>query len=151
LVLSAEQAGAPPPAFEEGGRGTIVLSRMKHKDPWVLYNALRLRRMIDPGGIMAESAALRAQIAYLTQQTTGRPLSTVALADLQRWQTSLEQELKSIDARLASKTPSTGDDAALNEMRSAVAEVAKQLAAVDPEASAISADAQTAKGGGTPT
>src|SRR3954469_5592374 len=28
LVLSAEQAGAPPPAIEEGGRGTIVLSRM---------------------------------------------------------------------------------------------------------------------------
>jgi len=150
LVLSADQAGASPPAFEEGGRGTIVLSKMKHRDPWVLYNALRLRRMIDPAGIMAESAALRAQIAYLTQQTSGRPLSTVALADLEKWQTSLEQELKSLDARLASPPAGGGDDAALNEMRTAIAQVAKQLAAVDPEANALSADAQGAKGAGAP-
>src|SRR5262245_32971692 len=73
LELSPEKAGGAVPAFEEGGRGTITLSKMKHRDPWVLYNALRLRRMIDPAGISAESAALRAQIAYLTQQTSGRP------------------------------------------------------------------------------
>jgi hypothetical protein len=148
LVLSAEQAGAPPPAFEEGGRGTIVLSKMKHKDPWVLYNAQRLRRMIDPAGIMAETAALRAQIAYLMQQTTGRPLSTVALADLEKWQPTLQQELQSIDARLASNAPAGGDDAALSEMRAAVAQVAQQLAPTAPEANAIGADAQSAKGEG---
>src|SRR5438067_144536 len=146
LVLSAQQAGAPPPAQTPAELERITLSGMKHKDPWVLYNAQRLRRMIDPAGINAEGAALQAQIAYLTQQTTGQPLSKVAVADLQTWQATLEQDLKSIDARLASKTPSGGDDAALNEMRNAVAQIAKQLAPVDPEANALSADAQNAKG-----
>src|SRR5438132_969874 len=142
------QAGAPPPAQTPAELGRITLSGMKHKDPWVLYNAQRLRRMIDPAGINAEGAALQAQIAYLTQQTAGQPLSKVAVADLQTWQATLEQDLKSIDARLASKTPSGGDDAALNEMRNAVAQIAKQLAAVDPQASSLSADAQNTKGAG---
>jgi hypothetical protein len=150
LVLSAEQAGAPPPAFEEGGRGTIVLSRMKHRDPWVLYNAQRLRRMIDPAGVMAETAALRGQIAYLMQQTTGRPLSAVGRADLEKWQATLQQELQSIDARLASNAPSGGDDVALNEMRAAIAQVAKQLAPVDADANALSTDAQNANNAGAP-
>lgn len=149
LVLSAAQAGAPPPAFEEAGRGTIVLSKMKHRDPWVLYNAQRLRRMIDPASIMAETAALRAQIAYLTQQTTGRPLSSLAPAELAAFQSSLERELQSIDARLVPGAAAGGDDAALNEMRNAIAQIAKQLAAVDPEANALSADAQGAKGAGS--
>ena len=148
LVLSAQQAGAPPPAQTPAELGRITLSGMKHKDPWVLYNAQRLRRMIDPAGINAEGAALQAQIAYLTQQTTGQPLSKVAVAELQTWQTTLEQDLKSIDARLASKSPSGGDDAALNEMRNAVAQIAKQLAVVDPQANALSTDAQNAKGAG---
>ena len=76
------------------------------------------------------------------------PLSKVAIVELQTWQTTLEQDLKSIDARLASKAPSGGDDAALNEMRNAVAQIAKQLAAVDPQASSLSADAQNTKGAG---
>src|SRR5262249_51203176 len=149
LVLNAQQAGAQPPAQTPAELGRITLSGMKHKDPWVLYNAQRLRRMIDSAGINAEGAALQAQIAYLTQQTTGQPLSKVALVDLQAWQTTLEQDLKSIDARLESKGASGGDDAALNEMRSAVAQIAKQLAAADPEAGGLSADAQNAKGAAT--
>jgi hypothetical protein len=149
LTFAADQAGGPPPTQTPAELGRVTLSRMKHKDPWVLYNALRLRRMIDPAGISSESAALRAQIAYLTQMTAGQPLSKVALADLQRWQATLEQEVKAIDARLASKTPSGGDDAALNEMRGAVQQIAKQLAAADPEANAIGADAQKATGGGS--
>src|SRR5204863_4192880 len=72
-----------------------------------------------------------------------------AFADLQRWQATLEQDVKAIDVRLASKTASGGDDAALNEMRSAVQQIAKQLSAADPEGNAISADAQKATGGGS--
>jgi len=152
LVLSAEQAGAPPPAQSPAELGRITLSGMKHKDAWVLYNAQRLRRMIDPDGINAEAAALRAQIAYLTQQTTEQPLSKVALVDLRSWQSTLEQQLVSIDARLASKTSGGGDDDALNEMRSAVREIAKQLTGVDPEAAALAADAQAPSSGAqTPT
>jgi len=148
LALSAEQAGAAPPTQTPAERGRITLSRMKHKDPWVLYNAQRLRRMIDPAGIGSEAAALRGQIAYLTQQTGDQSLSNVAVADLQRWQTTLEQEVVSIDKRLASSAPAGGDDAALNEMRGAVQQIAKQLANVDPEAGALDADAQKAQGGG---
>src|SRR6202011_2957689 len=68
LTFSADAGGRAPPPTPAGVRGG-VLSGMKHKDPWVLYNAQRLRRMIDPAGISTESAALRAQIAYLTQMT----------------------------------------------------------------------------------
>jgi len=150
LVLNAQQAGAPPPTQAPAELGRITLSGMKHKDPWVIYNAQRLRRMIDPGGVNAEGAALQAQIAYLTQQTAGQPLSKVALVELQTWQSTLEQQLTSIDARLASKGPSGGDDAALNEMRSAVQQIAKQLAAVDPQANAIGADAAKATGTSAP-
>jgi hypothetical protein len=147
LVLSAEQAGAPPPAQSPAELGRITLSGMKHEDPWVLYNAQRLRRMIDPEGINAEGAALRAQIAYLTQQTTEQALSRVALVDLQALQSTLERQLTSIDARLASKGSGGGDDAALNELRSAVQGIAKQLTGVDPEAAALAADAQNTPGG----
>jgi hypothetical protein len=142
LTAAGDPAAGREPTQTAAELGRIVLSGMKHKDPWVLYNALRLRRMIDPMGISAESAALRAQIAYLRQQTTGQPLSAVNVADLQQWQSTLEADLKTIDRRLASKAPPSGDDGALNEMRSAVQQVARQLATVDPEAKAIDADAQ---------
>jgi hypothetical protein len=144
LTAAGDPAAGRAPTQTAAELGRIVLSGMKHRDPWVVYNALRLRRMIDPMGISAESAALRAQIAYLTQQATGQPLSTVAVADLEKWQSTLEQDLKTIDQRLASKTPSGGDDAALTEMRTTVQQVARQLAAVDPEARVLDADAQKA-------
>ena len=151
LTPAGDAAAGKPPTQTPAELGRIVLSQMKHKDPWVLYNAQRLRRMIDPMGISAESAALRAQIAYLTQQTTGQPLSSVDVAGLQTWQTTLTQDLKRIDEQLASKTSSGGDDAALTEMRTAVQQIARQLSAVDPEAKALDADAQKAPAAAAPS
>jgi hypothetical protein len=144
LTPASDTSAGRPPTQTPAELGRIVLSGMKHKDPWVLANALRLRRMIDPSGVSAEAAALRAQIAYLTQQTTGQPLSNVAVADLETWRSTLEQDLTRIDQRLGSKRASGGDDAALNEMRGAVQQIARQLAAVDPEAKALDSDAQKA-------
>jgi hypothetical protein len=144
LTAANDASAGRAPTQTPAELGRVVLSGMKHKDPWVLYNALRLRRMIDPSGVSTEAAALRAQIAYLTQQTTGQPLSNVAVADLEKWQSTLEQDLTRIDQRLASKSASGGDDAALNEMRSAVQQVARQLTAVEPEAKALDTDAQKA-------
>jgi len=144
LTAAGDPAAGRAPTQTPAELGRIVLSGMTHKDPWVIYNALRLRRMIDPMGISAEAAALRAQIAYLTQQSSGQPLANVDVADLERWRSTLEEDLKTIDRRLASTPPSGGDAAALDEMRTAVQQVARQLAAVEPEAKALDADAQLA-------
>ena len=78
LAMSAELAGgARVPPTQEAERGRIIVTGMKHKDAWTVYNALRLRRMIDPDGVRAEAAAMRLQIAYLMDQRSAQPLTAL--------------------------------------------------------------------------
>jgi hypothetical protein len=140
---------APPKDPKEEGKREYAFSIATHRDPWVLYNAQRLRRIIDPTGIEAEANALEQRVAYLSQQSNGQPLSQINATDLSAWQTTLEQEVASIDSRLAAKTAS--DDAALAEIRESLQQIGKQLAGADPQvAAAFDAGAANANAARTP-
>ena len=49
LMLDDRIIGAPAPGKADAGRGQFTFTNMRHRHPWVLYNAERLRRVIDPG------------------------------------------------------------------------------------------------------
>jgi hypothetical protein len=152
IVMAADIAGGPAPSNRPGDlAGRVIFSGLKHRDPWVMYNAERLRRMIDPGGVNAEVVSLRLQSAYLKQQMNGQPLSQLDGPALASWRAILEQEVSSLDKRIGA-AQATPDDAALRELREAVRNIGRQLAPAEPEAAAlvdaaVQADAQLARSG----
>lgn len=119
----------------DAARGRKTFTNMRHKDPWVLYNALRLRRAIDPEGESTERIALRGQVAFLEQQLRIEPLAGVPRSDLERWAATLEQDIKALDARLAAKAAEGDDSRALGEMTAAVKQIAAALNAAQAPAS----------------
>lgn len=120
------------PIFTPAARGRVEVSQMRHRDRWLLYNAIRLRRAIDPEGESAERSYLRGQISWLEQRAQLVPLSTAQRPALEAWVKTIEQEIASIDARLAAKPGADQDARALREAESAVQAVAQALAAADP-------------------
>ncbi len=152
LAMSADLAGAPVPPTQEAERGRIIVTGMKHRDPWTVYNALRLRRMIDPDGVRAEAAAMRLQIAYLTDQRNAQPVTALPRPALESWNTTLTQEIAAIDVRLAGQAGAGSDDAALKEISDVVRQIAKQTSGADPEeAAALDAAASRAPGATSPS
>jgi hypothetical protein len=139
--LLLDVAGAPAPPTTAGDLGRIVVSGMKHRDPWVVYNAERLRRIIDPAGVNAEMTALRMQSTYLAQYLSGQWLSQLDPRALELWKAALEQEVAAFDRRIAAAQTGS-DDAALREIRDAVRQIAQQLRTVEP-AIAAALDAET--------
>jgi hypothetical protein len=128
---------------QPAARGRVTITNMKHRDSWVLYNALRLRRSIDPEGESAERTALRGQLAFLEQHLRTDPLSNVQRADLQRWASTLEQDLKALDARIAAARNDDDNAKALAEMAAAVREIAQAVGNADQsvdDAKAISSE-----------
>jgi hypothetical protein len=151
FLIDATQIAEPSvssgvPMITTGARGRLVISQMRHRDPWVLYNARRLRRMIDPDGERAEQTALRSQIAYLSGQLVAEPLFTAATGELELWRAALEQELAALDRTLA--TPSPAGNGGLEEMSRVLSQLVQGLTAVEPAAGAaipdIAAPAQPA-------
>ena len=140
LLVAASQIAEPwaasstnVPTVTSVARGSVVVSRMRHRDPWVLHNARRMRRMIDPNGERVEQTALRTQVAYLEGQRDVEPLSSVAGADLERWRVALEQNLAAIDRALAGAPGSNASAQALRDLSSAMSALVEPIAAVDPE------------------
>ena len=58
-----------PLAFEDVARGRKQVSGFRHRDLWVLYNLLYLRRQIEPNEELAERLALQARVAWLSSQS----------------------------------------------------------------------------------
>lgn len=140
--------------LEPAARGRVAITNMRHRDPWVLYNALRLRRAIDPEGESSERIALRGQLAFLEQQLRIEPLSGVQRSNLERWAATLDQDIRNLDARIAAKAAQGDDAKALGEMTAAVRQIAGALnAAKAPsteDAAALATEAvDTAPGAAT--
>jgi hypothetical protein len=119
---------------QDAARGRKTFTNMRHKDPWVLYNALRLRRAIDPEGESGDRLALRAQLTFLEQQLRTDSLSNVAREDLERWMGDLERDIKDLDARIAANASEDDDRKALEEMAGAIRQVAAAVGAAKPAA-----------------
>lgn len=144
LVLPAQiaesWAKSVKAVISDGGRGTKKISRPAHRDPFVLYNATRLRRGIDPDGVAAERAVLTSQISWLEQQRAVRPLGVLELPELDAGIAAVQLEVDALRARVT-RPPAPGDDRrALGEMAAAVQTLARQMVQTD---ATIASDATT--------
>ena len=119
-------AAAGQPLVTPGARTLVTVSRMTHRDDWVLDNLARLRRIVDPEGERAERLSLRTQIASLSAALRTQPLSAMTPADLARFRESLERDRASLAAGSATAAP---DGKALAEMSAAIVRVADAVAA----------------------
>ena len=130
-LLPVPSAGGP--AIAPGARSLVVVSRMAHRDDWVLDNLNRMRRIVDPEGDRAERLALQTRIASLSSTLRAQSLSGMAPADLERLRDALVR-----DQAAWSAAPATaGQDAkALAAMSAAILRVAGTL----NEATALPAD-----------
>ena len=146
-------------------RGRLEYGRMRHRDPWALYNARRLRRAIAPEGETAEREALRGRIAWLERQLETTPFEAIPADQLDAWAGGLEREVASLAAGIErTEQPAPEQTArALAEMAEAARALAERLAAAEPEARADAAEiagaelrfagaeaAAAGPGGGTP-
>jgi hypothetical protein len=118
-----------------------IASGLRHRDGWVLYNAMRLRHGIDADGVAAERLALRGQIAYLEQFLGVRPVNQATAEELQAAASQLRSEIEALDARLASTSGSDAD--AIKEIFESTRVVAKQLGAVQADAPELQEVAQS--------
>jgi mono/diheme cytochrome c family protein len=90
-LLSPLPPGGSPTATA-GARGLVVVSRMAHRDAWVLANLNALRRIVDPEGDRAERLALQTRIAAVSSGLPVRPLAAMSLGDLERLGDALDRE-----------------------------------------------------------
>ena len=112
----------------------VTASNLRHRDGWVLYNALRIRSGVDPDGLAAERLALRSRIAYLQQLQGVTPVHTASREELVAAVTQLQADIADMDARLA-QAPGAASEA-LAETTAAAQNIAKLLAATNDDVKA---------------
>jgi hypothetical protein len=102
-VLSAEALPASPGRGEiETARGRVSKPVVRHRDPWVIANLVRLQRDLEPELAGAERDAATARLAQLDRRAASMaPLSALDLAGLQAREAALASELAGTEARLA--------------------------------------------------
>ena len=156
LILSPERVpadfrAAPAPQIIQTRPNRIRAERITHRDPWVLVNALRLRRSVDPEGDAAERLALKAGTSYLEQLQRPVRLHQLAPDQLTAGIELLRSEIAEMDRRLAAET--VPDDRALADITEATRTIAATLGSLDQsvasEAAAVST-MPTSGTGGTP-
>ncbi len=130
MTESCLPAQAPCARTLDAEAGLVEVTNVRHRDPWMLANALWLRRGIDPFGESAERGAVRAQVAWLEQQLQIDALPSVPGSTLTAWAAALEREIADIDADRA-RTRSRDDTRALEEIRRAVIALAGALGAAE--------------------
>ena len=129
-LLSSAPAAAP--VVTPGARTLVTVSRMAHRDEWVLNNLIRLRRIADPDGERTERLALQTQIAELSNQAQMQPVAALPLGDLEGLRGALESDLAAPAQNAASPNR---DDRSLADMRAALDSVARSLGAESTAAS----------------
>lgn len=117
LALPGGQPLAPrqsqTPVFTPANRGRETASGLVHRDPFVMFNAARLRRAVDRTGVETELSALQSRIAYLEHLQTAPPPRLVPSGERAQAIEALRAEIAMFDGALSS---STSDDAALQEL-----------------------------------
>jgi hypothetical protein len=118
LAMPSGQPIAPrqvqTPVFTPANRGRETASGFVHRDPFVVFNAARLRRAVDRTGVETELSALHARIAYLEHLQTAPPPRLVPPGERAQAIDALRAEIAMFDGALSSSTAS--DDAALQEL-----------------------------------
>ncbi|MGQ0735148.1 MAG: cytochrome c3 family protein [Acidobacteriota bacterium] len=127
--------------LQQRGRKQVA-SQLRHRDGWVIFNALRIRQSIDRDGEAAERLALRARIGYLEQFLTVRPVHQASPEELLAAEAALSKEIDDLDTRLAGTGASDSD--ALQAILAATQTLAAQLAGVDATLAAAAGEIKTA-------
>lgn len=122
--------------LQQRGRKQVA-SQLRHRDGWVIFNALRIRQGIDRDGEAAERLALRGRIAYLEQLLDVRPVPQAPPEELQAAAAVLQAEITDLDARLGGQGSSDSD--AIREMMTVTQALATALGAAD---ASVAADLQ---------
>jgi hypothetical protein len=133
-VPAGELRGSHP-TIRTNPRGKRQAVGLRHRDPFILYNASRLRRSIDREGDEAERVALRARIQYLQQLEQAPAPRTIPTAELDAAIAAMQAEITSLDAVL-DESASGGDDEALQQLTAAAQAVSASLRSVDGGAGA---------------
>ncbi len=136
--IPVQALGGSRVVTSENSRGRRQATGLRHRDPWILYNAARLRRGIDRGGDDAERLALRARIQYLEQLERAPAPRRIPVEELDTAIRALQDEIAVIDARLAALQAPGTDETALAGLTAAAQAVAASLGSAQPEAPSAS-------------
>jgi uncharacterized small protein (DUF1192 family) len=75
-----------------------------HRDPQLVAEAFRLRKIVDPEGDLAERLALETRAAYANQVLQLSPANVLNTQDLERSIAATQEEIARLDAEIQSKT-----------------------------------------------
>ena len=128
--MPAELLRGSNPTIRTNPRGKRQAVGLRHRDPWMLYNAARLRRSIDREGDEAERVALRARVQYLQQLQQVPAPRAIPPAELDAAIAAIQAEITSLDAVL-DESENAGDDQALQQLTSAAQAVSASLGALN--------------------
>jgi hypothetical protein len=126
--------GQVPPAWrqeliatQQQARDRLVITGMVHRDPWVRYNAIKLRREVDPLADRQERTVLEAQRAWLQQQLRARPLRDTPTSSLTALQATLQQDIAALEAAMAAPGAGAGGETDLQALAGAMEAIAAGL------------------------
>lgn len=134
--VPAQWLGNSKPRIEANPDDTVTAYELRHRDGWVLYNALRLRSGIDPDGEESERQTLRGQLGYLEGLLRARSTEPAPADAIAQAIAALQTEIAAIDAKLAAPDSSEQNAAALEELAGGVRGLAGQLRGLSPEGDA---------------
>jgi len=99
--MDASSAKLRPPVTKDRS-GTAVVTKLEHKDPWVLFNQVRLASQLDPLAAEERKAGLQRRIDDLTARLAEANRPPVSLASLRGEEARLAREA-------ASKAPGSSE------------------------------------------
>jgi hypothetical protein len=134
--VPAQWLGNSKPRIEANPDDTITGFELRHRDGWVLYNAMRLRSGIDPDGEESERQTLRGQMGYLEALLRSRSTEPAPADAIAQAITTLQTEIAAIDAKLAAPDSTEQNTAALDELAGTVRGLAGQLRGLSPDGDA---------------
>jgi len=122
LPQNADASWARSAPVEHDAQGRVTVTRLVHKDPWVLFNIWKTAREVDPEGKTARSQELERRIADLTAQMAAAQRPPLTAAELEQ-----EERRLSAEAAALSRHPESSSDRVRLERALARARAEREL------------------------
>jgi hypothetical protein len=78
------------------GRAKVVVDKLEHQDPWVIFNLWKIAREVDPAGLAAKRAGLMRKIEELRYQLREPPTRGLSRALLRREERRLSGQVAAL-------------------------------------------------------
>jgi hypothetical protein len=106
-------------------RGKVTKAVLRHKDEWVVFNAWKLRRELDPEGYARERGVLQARLNQLQRRLAlAVPLAELDAESLKSREASLKLEIQGLEKRIAARGKALDEAGGLTRLEEALAAVA---------------------------